>query len=285
MLRQLFRSIGRRTPAAPSAPAPRRAGDAHPETARELRLDKAHAGVPIDLHRRIQFGGITVAGLDFLTLLESCLRDTHTGIRPAKAFRRYQAALHLARYFAHTIGVPGERAECGVFTGAASLLMCRLMRARHPGFDGSGFHLVDSFEGIGAPGAADALELRTDERGETVGAFAYAKGAMAAPIEYARGAMREFPAARIHKGWIPEVLEALPDAEFAFVHVDVDLYEPTRACLEHFYPRLARGGVMLCDDYGSRTFPGAGRAWDEFCDRHGVTFVALETAQSVILRE
>ena len=47
----------------------------------------------------------------------------------------------------------------------------------------------------------------------------------------------------------------------SFVHLDVDLYEPTRACLDYFLPRLSPGGFVICDDYGAPTFPGAARAW------------------------
>ena len=287
MLRRILRSIGRTaTAAAPSGDeAPPAAAAERAEDARDRRLAAAHAGVSIDLHRRIQFDGLTVAGLDFRGLVDECLRDSSTGLGTLKAFHRYQAALLLARYFVHTLDVPGERAECGVFSGFGSLLMCRLTRAQRPTFDGTGFHLVDSFEGLSPPSAADAVELRQKPGRGTVAVFGYDKGGFKAPIEYARAAMREFPGARIHKGWIPEVLAALPDAPFAFVHVDVDLYEPTRACLEHFHPRLARGGVIVCDDYGAPRFPGAARAWDEYCERHRIPYVVLDTGQSIILRE
>ena len=302
MLRRIFRSIGRTATASAEGATPPASADGaaspalaegvtpaaaaeRPADARDRRLAAAHAGVSIDLHRRIQFDGLTVAGLEFRGLVDECLRDSSTVVGELKAFHRYQAALILARYFAHTLDVPGERAECGVFSGFGSLLMCRLMRARSPGFDGTGFHLVDSFEGLSSPSTQDAVELREKPGRGTVAVLGYGKGGFAAPIEYARAAMREFPGARIHKGWIPEVLAALPDAPFAFVHVDVDLYEPTRACLEHFYPRLAGGGVIVCDDYGAPRFPGAARAWDDYCDRRGIPYVVLDTGQSIILRE
>jgi O-methyltransferase len=68
------------------------------------------------------------------------------------------------------------------------------------------------------------------------------------------------------------------------VHVDVDLYEPTRACLEYFYPRMAAGGIILCDDYGTPAFPGARRAWLEFCEGAKLGFIALPTGQSVLVK-
>jgi len=297
MLRRILKSMGK-TPApaageappspaggVPAAPADASPAAERPEDARDRRLAAAHSGVSIELHQRIQFDGLTVAGLEFRRLVEECLRDSSTVLGALKAFHRYQAALLLARYFAHTIDVPGDRVECGVFSGFGSLLMCRLMRARHPGFDGTGFHLVDSFEGLSPPVAEDAVAFRDKPGRGRVAVLGFGKGEFAAPIEYARAAMREFPGARIHQGWIPDVLAALPDTRFAFVHVDVDLYQPTLACLEHFHPRLAAGGAIVCDDYGAPRFPGAARAWDEYCDRHRIPFVVLDTGQSIILRE
>jgi len=100
-----------------------------------------------------------------------------------------------------------------------------------------------------------------------------------------QAAFADFPGVVFHKGWIPDVLATLPEARWSFVHVDVDLYEPTRACLEFFLPRLVPGGVLVCDDYGAPTFPGAARAWDEVCEGEGIPFVELPTGQAVILKE
>ena len=44
----------------------------------------------------------------------------------------------------------------------------------------------------------------------------------------------------------------------------MDLYKPITDTLEFFYPKLVKGGIIICDDYNSTQFPGAKRAWDEF---------------------
>ena len=48
----------------------------------------------------------------------------------------------------------------------------------------------------------------------------------------------------------------------AFVHIDPDLYEPTKEGLILFYPLLSQGGIMLIHDYNA--WPGARKAVDEF---------------------
>ncbi len=77
---------------------------------------------------------------------------------------------------------------------------------------------------------------------------------------------------RLHPGWIPERFADVGDQSFAFVHVDVDLYEPTRNSLEFFWPRLAPGGILSCDDYGLTQFPGARQAVDPWRDQAAFFF-------------
>ena len=72
-----------------------------------------------------------------------------------------------------------------------------------------------------------------------------------------RSRLAEFPNISYYKGWIPERFREVESLRFSFVHVDVDLEQPTRDSLEFFYPRLSPGGVLLCDDYGSSLCPGA----------------------------
>ena len=53
-----------------------------------------------------------------------------------------------------------------------------------------------------------------------------------------------------------------PHPKITLLHVDVDLCEATKTCLEEFYPDRVRGGIIILDDYGA--FPGANKAIDNF---------------------
>ena len=150
------------------------------------------------------------------------------------------------------------------------------------GFDGAGFHLVDSFAGFPQPRAEDFIPIRSG--GDTRSAPAFSAGDAAVSFEQVQAVFRDFPGVQFHRGFIPQVLAQLPETCWAFVHVDVDLHEPTLASLEYFYPRMVKGGVILCDDYGSRLFPGARKAWESYCEAKGIAFVTLDTGQSVIIR-
>ena len=49
-------------------------------------------------------------------------------------------------------------------------------------------------------------------------------------------------------------------SQFCLVHVDCDLYEPAKAGLEFFYPRLAPGSLLIVHDYANPRWNGIKRA-------------------------
>ena len=65
------------------------------------------------------------------------------------------------------------------------------------------------------------------------------------------------------KGYFPETTVGIEEA-FCFVNLDFDLYNPTYAGLEYFYPRMSKGGVILIHDYFSVGWTGVKQAVDEF---------------------
>ncbi|MEA2493538.1 MAG: O-methyltransferase, partial [Thermoleophilaceae bacterium] len=160
--------------------------------------------------------------------------------------------------------VPGDTAECGVYLGASSWFICDHFRS-----SGRTHHGFDSFEGLPAPTALD-------------GAYWHA-GDLSTPENHARELLRAFDA-RLYRGWIPDRFDEVADRTFAFVHIDVDLYEPTRRSLEFFYPRVAAGGVILLDDHGFTSCPGATRAATEYMAARPEPIVQLTTGQAFIVK-
>ena len=54
--------------------------------------------------------------------------------------------------------------------------------------------------------------------------------------------------------------------------------------MKFFYPRLNSGGMIICDDYGFRTCPGARRAVDEYMSDKMESVIELPTGQAVIIK-
>lgn len=147
-----------------------------------------------------------------------------------------------------TQAVPGDTVECGVFKGSSSYLICKYNQESKN--HRKNHYIFDSFEGLSAPSEID-------------GKFWY-KGTFACQMDEVKANMAEFPHVSFHKGWIPERFDDVKDKKFSFIHIDVDLYQPTGDSMKFFYPRVNPGGIMLCDDYGFSNCPGATQAVDEF---------------------
>ncbi len=148
-------------------------------------------------------------------------------------------AIHqLLRLIADT---PGDTAECGVYRGATSFLICKANQqtAKHK----RTHFMFDSFEGLSEPHPSDGRYWR--------------KGDLSAGEAVVQQYLQGCENAVFMKGWIPDRFGEVAERRFSFVHIDVDLYEPTRHAVEFFYPRLNDGGILVFDDFGFTTCPGA----------------------------
>lgn len=190
-----------------------------------------------------------------------------------------QRLYNLVGFLGFTAGVEGLTAECGCFRGLSAYVMNHYLRNADPQFRGHGFHIFDSFQGLSEPAPAD----RIDDPSIPVGGAPRKAGMFSAPLEDVRATLDEFPEIGFHPGWIPESLEEAPPGPYRLVHVDLDLHDPTKDAIEFFWPRLATGGVLVCDDYGSIRWPGARTAVEEFCSAQGVPLLSLSTGQAVLL--
>ena len=204
---------------------------------------------------------------------------TGTSPLPIRRIFRHQ---NLVRLF---LSVPeevrGAVAECGCARGLSFLQLCLTFSRTHPDWKGEAFHIFDSFEGLSEPTAED---LQFEGRPESASVIAgdMAPGRYACPMEVvSENIHRLFPQVQLHRGWIGASLADQPERTYRFVHVDVDLYQPTLDSLEYFTPRLARGGIIVTDDY---SWPGARRAFEEFATRCGLDLLTTDTAQAYFIK-
>jgi len=65
---------------------------------------------------------------------------------------------------------------------------------------------------------------------------------------------------------LPQYLEEHPETIVALAYFDLDLYEPTKLCLEVIRPHLARGSILGFDQLASPRFPGETVALREVLD-------------------
>jgi O-methyltransferase len=161
--------------------------------------------------------------------------------------------------------VAGDFAELGVYKGDSAALLHAMDTQRT-------LHLFDTFTGFVAE------ELRP----ETGKAASYSVHNFAdTSVDEVLNNIGDRQGIKIYPGRFPEILPE-SDLSFALVNIDVDLYEPTRAGLEYFYPKLSKGGVILIHDY-SPDWPGLVKAVDEFIMNNDVLFVLMPDQDATML--
>lgn len=85
-----------------------------------------------------------------------------------------------------------------------------------------------------------------------------------------------------YPGRFTESTQSLPERRYSFVHLDVDLYQSTHACLEYFYPRMTSGGAIILHDYSMLS--GVHQAVDEFLADKPERLIEQPTTQCVIFK-
>lgn len=166
--------------------------------------------------------------------------------------------------FLKQISVNGSIVEMGVARGASLMTWYHLSSIYEPTNYLREIVGFDTFEGFPEVSEKDRLGTQVSEHTK-VGGFAI-EGGMEADILRAAAAhdltrfLGHMPKLKLVKGdlteTLPQYLKDNPHLVVSLLHLDVDLYEPTRLALELLLPRMPKGAVVMFDELNMRQFPG-----------------------------
>lgn len=181
------------------------------------------------------------------------------------------ASLELAAREIYDKKINGAVAEAGVYQGYFSAYINELFFDRK-------LYLFDTFEGF----ENNDIESEKNIRGffRDYGRFEDTN------VETVLAKMPFVNNIEVRKGYFPDTTEGI-DEKFAFVSLDMDLYQPIKAGLEYFYPRLECGGYIFVHDcnIGHDNFKGSRKALLEFVEKTGIGYVMLpDNCTAVITR-
>ncbi len=175
----------------------------------------------------------------------------------------YPRLLKIQEELDNTDGLEGDIAEVGVYKGGTALWI-----ALNAAGMSRKIFLFDTFDGMPETAAVDLHQK---------GDFADTS------IQHVDNLLKDSYDYAMYKGIFPRVnSEYVAHRKFSFVHLDVDIYPSVKECLEFFYPRMLKGGVILLDDYNEPNCPGAKLATDEFCVAHGLILEPTCQSQAMI---
>tara|TARA_B100001057_G_scaffold234218_1_gene234534 strand:- start:16677 stop:17450 length:774 start_codon:yes stop_codon:yes gene_type:complete len=172
----------------------------------------------------------------------------------------------------------GDIAECGCWKGLSSSIIASELKNKN--FKNN-FYIFDSFEGLSEFNNFDFRENNKNIDAEKI------RKHFASSLEMVKANLSEFSKfINFKKGWVPKRFKEVKDNKFSFVHIDLDLYEPTKESLNFFGEKIIKGGIILLDDYGSLDFPGAKLATDNFLkNNNGFSFLPLSYGSAFLIKK
>ena len=158
-------------------------------------------------------------------------------------------------------GVEGDFLEAGVWRGGACIYMRGVLAAH--GVKNRTVWVANSFAGLPKPDemlypadkgdihhTVDELRVSLDEVKDNFERF----GLLDEQVAFL-------------PGWFKDTLPQAPIEQLSILRLDGDMYGSTMETLQALYPRVARGGFIIVDDY---VLPGCRQAVDEFREQRGI---------------
>lgn len=185
-------------------------------------------------------------------------------------------------FFRQTVDLPGDIVELGVFRGQTLMMFANFLEARNIGDRTKKIWGFDNFKGFGQFSTEDGPEYAHVHKSPND--FSPARY-----LDELREAIRIFDNDRFVP-WkkrieliigdveetIPRFVESNPGLRISLLHFDIDLYKPTLIGLQHLFPRVVRGGVVIFDEYGILEWGGESLAVEEYLKQEGYAIKKLD---------
>jgi O-methyltransferase len=161
-------------------------------------------------------------------------------------------------------GIAGDMAELGVYRGEMALLYHNVLPSKK-------LFLFDTFTGF----PKQDLDVSEDNRFSDTS------------VEDVKSRFGDTTNVLFRPGYFPQTISGMENCCFCFVMLDADLYNPTKAGLEFFYPRMSKGGYVFLHDYTSyESNQAVSRAAGEFlADKPEMVIEIPDTWGSALFRK
>ena len=162
--------------------------------------------------------------------------------------------------FKQTMSLSGEIVECGVFKGVS---LSRWAHFREM-FGGPASKKIIGFDVFGS---FPSTNYKDDNK--KLNKFISSAGDQSIGLEQLNKILEnknlnskiELIKGDINKT-VPDYIKKNPELKISLLNLDTDIYEPAVTILNHLFPRIVKGGILILDDYG--VFPGETKAINSF---------------------
>ena len=218
---------------------------------------------------------------EFLTD-ERFVRAYRRGIKAANGVDwKWHWRVHVGLWAAQTCSrVEGDYVECGVGPGFLSSAIMEYLSwnklSKH-------FYLFDTFKGLDER-YVTSEELKRIGSVESYNKKVIEEGFYCSNYQSVEENFREWNRVHLIKGAVPDTLLTVSVPKVAYLNIDMNCAIPEIAAVEHFYPKLSIGAIMLLDDYAYSGYDEQKRAMDNWADKVGVDILSLPTGQGMVVK-
>ena len=181
----------------------------------------------------------------------------------AKFVPRQTLARFLALYeiFKKACNIQGDVIECGVNWGAGLMSFAQFSAALEPVNLQRRIIGFDTFAGFpGISSVDEGVTPTTEMRVGGLAVDAYDDLQRSITLFDSNRFIGHIPKVLLVKGdatqTIPVFLKENTHTVVSLLHLDFDLFEPTKVAIENFLPRMPKGAVIVFDELNNRTWPG-----------------------------
>ena len=184
---------------------------------------------------------------------------------------RINALIESVRYVIKN-NIPGTFVECGVWKGGSMMAIARVLQLLKA--DNRDLYLFDTFSGMTPPTEKDIPSLENKPALQS-----YQEHWDGDHCRWAYSSLEEtkknilstgYPKEKIHfiVGPVEKTLPLEKTPEICLLRLDTDFYDSTAHELQHLFPHLTKGGVLILDDYGH--WEGQKLAADEYLENNKI---------------
>ncbi|MBS0623818.1 MAG: class I SAM-dependent methyltransferase [Verrucomicrobia bacterium] len=101
--------------------------------------------------------------------------------------------------------------------------------------------------------------------------------------EIAKKNFKEFKNTHLIRGSVPSTLSQVQINKVAYLSIDMNCAAPEIAAAEYFWPKMAKGGLIILDDYAYVSMTPQKRAFDKFAKDHHTQILSLPTGQGLLI--
>jgi hypothetical protein len=198
-----------------------------------------------------------------------------------KYVRRQNLTRFLVLYeiFKKILEVKGSIIECGVNQGYGIMSWAKLSAILEPVNLTRRIYGFDTFEGFPGVSNKDRSSSSNHVQKGDLSANSYEEILELTSINDSTRFLGHVPKVELIKGdatkTIPKFIEEKPHLLVSLLFLDFDLYDPTKAALENFFPRMPKGSIIAFDELDNPLWPGETQAMLEFCHKKKLSIKRL----------